>query len=70
YDINQISGIMDSPEGKALLGQLNGPGGGAMKDAASKAADGDTAALSELLRSVMATEEGRSVAKQVMSMKK
>ncbi|MDR1668862.1 MAG: hypothetical protein LBR76_02760 [Oscillospiraceae bacterium] len=70
YDINQISGIIDSPEGQVLLSRLNGPGGDAMKDAASKAADGDTAALSELLRTVMSTKEGRSVATQVMNMKK
>ncbi len=70
YDINQISGIMDSPEGQTLISQLNGPNGGAMRDAASKAAEGDTAALSSLLRTLMSSEEGRSVAKQVMSMKK
>jgi hypothetical protein len=70
FDTAQISGIMDSPEGRALLAQLNAPGGEAMKEAASRAAQGDTAALSALLGSLMATKEGRTIASQVMSMKK
>ncbi|MDR0325263.1 MAG: hypothetical protein LBI19_04105 [Oscillospiraceae bacterium] len=70
YDTAQISGIMNSPEGRSLMSQLNGPGGGAMKDAAAKAAGGDTAALSSLLGSLMSTKEGQTVAKQVMGMKK
>jgi len=70
FDTAQISGIMESPEGRSLMAQLNGPGGEAIKAAASKAAEGDTDALSSLLGSLMSTKEGQSVAKQVMGMKK
>lgn len=70
FDVNQISGIMSSPEGQALLAQLNGPNGGALKDSISKAADGDTAAISSLLGTLMSTKEGQSVAKQAMNLKK
>ncbi|MCL2003496.1 MAG: hypothetical protein FWG72_05775 [Oscillospiraceae bacterium] len=69
-DTARISGIMDSPEGRALMARLNAPEGEAMKAAASKAASGDTAALSALLGTLMATKEGQSVAGQVMNLKK
>jgi hypothetical protein len=70
FDTAQIDGIMYSAEGKAIMDQLSGPGGEAMKAAAAKAAEGDTAALSSLLGSLMATPEGRSLASQAMKMKK
>jgi hypothetical protein len=70
FDTAQIDGIMASAEGKALMEKLGGPGGESMKDAAAKAAEGDTAALSSLLGSLMSTPEGRSVAAQAMNMKK
>jgi hypothetical protein len=70
FDTTQIDGIMQSPEGQALLARLGAPGGESMKAAAAKAAEGDTAALSALIGSLMATKEGKSIAGQVMSMKK
>ncbi|MCL1806650.1 MAG: hypothetical protein FWG31_02990 [Oscillospiraceae bacterium] len=70
YNTGQIENLMASPEGQALMAQLSAPGGEGMKDAAAKAAAGDTAALSSLLRTLMATPEGQSIAKQVMNMKK
>ncbi|MDR0293419.1 MAG: hypothetical protein LBH95_04620 [Oscillospiraceae bacterium] len=70
FDTNRIAGIMNSPEGRALMEQLSGPGGGAMKDAAAKAAEGDAAALSSLMGELMSTKEGQSVAKQVKDMKR
>jgi hypothetical protein len=70
YDTAQISGIMDSPEGRALLAQLNAPGGEMMKAAAAKAAEGDTAALSALLGALMSTKEGKSVLGQAKNIQK
>jgi hypothetical protein len=70
FDTAQIAGIMDSPEGRTLMAQLNAPGGEAMKEAAAKAAEGDTAALASLLGTLMATKEGKKIAGQVMSLKK
>jgi len=70
FDMAQVDSIMTSPEGQALMAQLGAPGGEAMKAAAAKAAAGDTAAISSLLGSLMATPEGRSLASQVMQMKK
>jgi hypothetical protein len=70
FDMAQIDSIMSSDEGRALMAQLGGPGGEAMKAAAAKAAEGDSAALSSLLGSLMATPEGRSLAGSVMNMKK
>ena len=70
YDTNQINSVIGSPDGQALMAQLNGPGGQALKAAAANAAKGDTGALSGLLNTLMSTKEGRNVAKQVMGMKK
>ena len=70
FDMTQIDSIMYSQEGQALMSQLGGSGGEAMKEAAAKAASGDTAALSSLLGTLMSTPEGRSVAAQAMNMKK
>ncbi len=70
YDTSQVNGLLDTPEAKTLLNQLNGPGGGAMKDAASRAAEGDTEALSSLLRTLTSTPEGKAVIQKAMSMRK
>jgi hypothetical protein len=70
FDTAQIDSIMASAEGKALMEKLSAPGGEAMKAAAAKAAEGDTAALSSLLGALMSTPEGRSIAAQAMNMKK
>ena len=70
FDMSQVDSIMSSDEGKALMAQLGGPGGDAMKAAAAKAAEGDSAALSNLLTSLMSTPEGRSIAGAAMNMKK
>jgi hypothetical protein len=52
------------------MARLNAPGGEAMKDAAAKAAEGDTAALSSLLGTLMTTKEGKSVISQAKNIKK
>ena len=68
-DMEKISEIMDSAEGKALLKQLSGRGGDALKQAASQAADGDTGAAGRMLTSLMSSREGQALAKQVMALR-
>lgn len=69
-DLNAISSIMDSPEGKALLKQLSGSGGDALKKAAAAAADGDKGAVGRLMGSLLSSKEGQALAKQVMDISK
>ena len=66
FDISKLSGIMDSAEGRALLRQLSGPGGDALKEAAARASEGDSGAVGRLMASLMSTNEGRALAKQIM----
>lgn len=68
--MESIAAIMDSPEGKALLTQLSGGGGDALKQAAAAAASGDKGAINRLLGSLLSTKEGQSLAKQVMNISK
>ncbi|MCL2082330.1 MAG: hypothetical protein FWH04_03715 [Oscillospiraceae bacterium] len=68
-DMTRVAQIMDSPEGKTLLRQLSGPGGDALKRAASQAADGDTGAAGRMLTSLMSTKEGQSLAAQAMALR-
>ena len=66
FDLAKIAGIMDSAEGRALLRQLSGPGGDALKQAAASASEGDSGTVGRLMASLMSTNEGRELAKQVM----
>lgn len=69
-DLGKLAALMDSVEGKALLRQISGPGGDALKKAASDAAEGDGGAVGRLLSSLMSTKEGQALAKQVMEIAK
>ena len=69
-DMKAISGLMDSAEGKALLKQLSGPGGDALKKAAASAVEGDKGAAQRLFTSLMGSKEGQALAKQVMEIGK
>lgn len=69
-DLKALSTLMDSSEGKALLKQLSGPGGDALKKAAASAADGDKGAAQRLFSSLMGSKEGQALAKQVMEIGK
>lgn len=69
-DMAKISQIMDSSEGKALLKQLSGSGGDALKHAAAQAADGDNGSIARLMGSLMSSKEGQALAKQVMELTK
>jgi hypothetical protein len=69
-DLKALSTLMDSPEGKALLRQLSGPGGDALKKAAANAAEGDRGAAQRMLSSLMSSKDGQALAKQVMEISK
>lgn len=69
-DMKALGTLMDSPEGKAILRQLSGPGGDALKKAAASAADGDKGAAQRLFASLMGSKEGQALAKQVMEIGK
>ena len=69
-DMKALASLMDSPEGKALLKQLSGPGGDALKKAAATAADGDKGSVQRLFASLMSSKEGQALAKQVMEISK
>ncbi|MCL2030278.1 MAG: hypothetical protein FWG93_01905 [Oscillospiraceae bacterium] len=69
-DMKALGALMDSPEGKALLRQLSGPGGDALKKAAANAADGDKGAAQRLFSSLMSSREGQTLARQVMEINK
>ena len=69
-NMGTISAIMDSREGKALLKQISGGGGDALKKAAAEAAEGDSDAAGRLIKSLLSTKEGQALAGQVMKMSK
>ena len=54
-----LSALADSPEGKALAARFDE---GTLRDAAKR---GDTAALQNILRRVLATPEGKALAEKV-----
>ena len=68
-DLDSISSIMESPEGKALLKQI-ASGGDSLKKAAAAAAEGDKGAVNRFLGSLLSTREGQLLAKQVMEISK
>ncbi len=69
-NMQTVSAIMDSQQGKDLLKHLSGGGGDALKQAAAAAAEGDTGSAGRLLASLLSTKEGQALAKQVMEITK
>jgi len=69
-ELSKLSEIANSPAGMALRRQMSGAGGDKLRKAATQAADGDTAAVSQMLTELMSTNEGKALAEQVMEMKK
>ena len=68
-DLAKLSAVMNSPAGRALARQMRGPGGDKLRKATSEAAEGDTAAISQMISELMSTKEGKDLAGQVMEMK-
>jgi len=69
-DISAMAEIANSAAGKAFLRKMGGPVGDTLRKTASQAAEGDAAAVSQVLRELLATEEGKALAGQVMAMKR
>lgn len=68
--IDKYLGILETSEGKKLLGQLSANGGDSLKQAAEKAADGDAAATKQLIQTILSSKEGKALASQIMDINK
>ena len=68
--IDKYMSLLDSDEGKRLLGQLSASGGDTLKKNAEKAASGDKNATKQLIKSLLGGKEGRELAAKVMEIKK
>jgi len=68
--LDKYMGILDTDEGKRLLGQLSAIGGDSLKRNAEKAAKGDKEATGQLIRTLLGGKEGRELAARVMEIKK
>lgn len=60
-DPQGLKAIMQSQDGRALLGLLSGGDSGALSSAAKQAASGDMTALTAMLSRVMTTPEGAAL---------
>ena len=68
--LDKYMGILDSDEGKRLLGQLSAAGGDTLKKNAERAASGDKYATKQLIKTLLGGKEGRELAARVMEIKK
>jgi hypothetical protein len=68
--IDKYMSLLDSEDGKKLLGQLSTSGGDTLKKNAEKAAMGDKDATKQLIKSLLGGKEGRELAAKVMEIKK
>ena len=64
-DPRALKSVMQSADGRALLGMLSGGDTAALGRAAQQAASGDTAALSGMLRQVLSTPEGAALVQRL-----
>ena len=64
-DSRALKSVMQSADGRALLGMLSGGDTAALGRAAQQAASGDTAALSGMLRQVLSTPEGAALVQRL-----
>ncbi len=69
-NMDKLKGFVASAEGKALLQQLGGSGGDALKVAAQAAASGDKDAAARLVSTLMSTPEGARLAMTLMNLLK
>jgi hypothetical protein len=69
-NLDKISTLLNSPEGKSLLSQLSAGGGDALKKAAADAAAGNKDSGKALLSSLMADPEGAALVSKVVSLAK
>ena len=64
-DPRALKSVMQSADGRALLGMLSGGDTAALGRAAQQAASGDTAALSGMLRQVLSAPEGAALVQRL-----
>ena len=69
-DLDKYRKLLDTPEGKALLSQISGGGGDALKKAAHEASQGDSDAAKKLIGSLLSSPEGAKLAGTIMAMAK
>ena len=64
-DPQALKSVMQSQDGRALLGMLSGGDNAALSRAARQAAGGDTAALSAMLQQVLSTPDGAALVQRL-----
>lgn len=69
-DLDKYKKLLDTPEGKALMSQLGGGGGDALKKAAQDASQGNTDSAMKLISSLLSSPEGAKLVNTVASMAK
>ncbi len=69
-DIDKYKSLIDSKEGKALLGGISDSGKETIKQAASAAAAGNADSAKRLIMNMLSTPEGSALAKQAMQLYK
>lgn len=69
-NLDRFQKILETPEGKSLLGNLAGDGGDALKRAAESAKTGNKDAAKALLGSLLQTKEGAALVSQIIDLVK
>ena len=64
-NMDKVTKIINSEEGRKMLSLLAGDGGDAIKQAAKEAADGDGDSAKRLMTSLMSTPEGMELIKGI-----
>lgn len=69
-NMDKLRGFVESAEGRALMQQLGGAGGDALKSAAAAAASGDRDGAAKLVSTLMSSPEGARLAMSIMNLMK
>ena len=64
-DPRALKSVMQSADGRTLLGMLSGGDSAALGRAAQQAATGDTSALSAMLQQVLSTPDGAALVQRL-----
>ena len=67
-NMDKLKGFVESPDGRALMQQLGGAGGDALKTAAQAAANGDRDAAARLVSTLMSSPDGAKLAMTLMNL--
>lgn len=69
-NMDKLKGFVESAEGRALMQQLGGAGGDALKSAAQAAASGSKDGAARLISTLMSSPEGAQLAMTLMNLLK